>query len=153
MMAGMRLRGVSWSPVDYRIIACIPALAVLFDYSMTLLFSGGKEVLLRFEFSPLVRYAVEHDCMAVYLLFMMLFYYAVAFVALRLLRSTGLYRFGVALILLVSATHVLGGLSWIVRSPLYSYVVHGVSIAAIVVALAAFGCAVLRHPISAGNGR
>ena len=140
-MGNTGLRGVSGLAADYRIIACMPALAVLFDYSLTLIFSGGKEVLLRFEFSPLVRYAVEHDIMAVYLLAMMLFYYSVAFAALRLLRPTGLYRFGVALILLVAATHVLGGLSWVVRSALYTYVVHGVSIAAIIVALAAFGCA------------
>ncbi|KUK98969.1 MAG: hypothetical protein XE10_1938 [Methanoculleus marisnigri] len=146
MMGNTGLRGVSGLAADYRIIACIPALAVLFDYSMTLIFSGGREMLLRFEFSPLVRYAVEHDIVAVYLLAMMLFYYGLAFGALRLLRPTGLYRFGVALILLVAATHVLGGLSWVVRSALYSYVVHGVSVAAIVVALAAFGCAVLRRP-------
>ncbi len=134
-------------------MACIPALAVLFDYSMTLIFSGGKEVLLRFEFSPFVRYAVEHDIMVVYLLAMMLFYYGVSFAALRLLRPTVLYRFGVALVLLVAATHVLGGLSWVVRNGLYTYVVHGVSIAAIAVALAAFGCAVLRRPVCAGTGR
>jgi hypothetical protein len=154
MMGNMRLRGIiSGLAADYRFIACIPSLAVLFDYSMTLIFSGGKEVLLRFEFSPLVRYAVEHDIVAVYLLAMMLFYYGLAFGALRLLRPTGLYRFGVALILLVAATHVLGGLSWVVRSALYSYAVHGVSVAAIVVALAAFGCAVLRRPACAGTGR
>ncbi|MDK2989301.1 MAG: hypothetical protein PWR16_830 [Methanoculleus sp.] len=146
MMGNTGLRGVSGLAADYRFIACIPSLAVLFDYSMTLFFSGGRDELLRFEFSPLVRYAVEHDIVAVYLLAMMLFYYGLAFGALRLLRPTGLYRFGVALILLVAATHVLGGLSWIVRNALYSYVVHGVSIAAIVVALAAFGCAVLRRP-------
>jgi len=95
---------------DHRIIACIPALAVLFDYSMTLIFSGGREVLLRFEFSPFVRYAVGHDIMAVYLLAMMLFYCGMSFAALRLLRPTGLYRFGVAFVLLISAAHLLGGL-------------------------------------------
>lgn len=152
-MGDMGLRGVSGLAADHRIVAGIPALAVLFDYSMTLIFSGGKEVLLRFEFSPLVRYAVEHDIVAVYLLAMMLFYYGMAFAALRLLRTTGLYRFGVVLILLVSVTHVLGGLSWVVRNGLYSYAVHGVSVAAIVVALAAFGCAVLRRPVCTGAGR
>ena len=53
----------------------------------------------------------------------------------------------------IAATHVLGGLSWVVRSALYSYVVHGVSVAAIVMALAAFGCAVLRRPVCAGTAR
>ncbi|MDD2472615.1 MULTISPECIES: hypothetical protein [unclassified Methanoculleus] len=131
---------------DYRIVACIPALAVLFDYSMTFIFSGGRDELLRLEFSPLVRYAVANDIVIVYLLFMMLFYYVVAFAALRLLRPTGLYGFGVVLLLLVAATHVLGGFSWVVRSAVYSLAVHGVSIAAVVVALAAFGYAVLQRP-------
>lgn len=148
----MRLRGVSRLAADYRIIACVPSLAVLFDYSMTLAFSGGKEALLRFEFSPLVRYAVEHDIVAAYLLVMMLFYYAMTFAALRLLPAR-LYGFGVVLVLLVAATHVLGGLSWVVRSSLYSLAVHGVSIAAVAVALAAFGYAVLRYPARANTGR
>jgi hypothetical protein len=141
--------GGSWLVEDHRTIACIPALAVLFDYSMTLIFSGGREVLLRFEFSPFVRYAVGHDIMAVYLLAMMLFYCGMSFAALRVLRPTGLYRFGVAFVLLISAAHLLGGLSWVVRSAVYSLAVHGVSIAAAALALAAFGCAVRRRPAAA----
>lgn len=140
----MKIGEASGVMADHRIVACIPALAVLFDYSMTLFFSGGKDELLRLEFSPLVRYAVEHDIVTAYLLFMVLFYYVVTFAALRLLPG-GLYRFGVMLVLLVAATHILGGFSWVVRNPLYSFAVHGVSLAAVAVALAAFGHAVLRR--------
>lgn len=148
----MGLWGVSGLAADYRIIACVPSLAMLFDYSMTLAFSAGREELLRLEFSPLVRYAVEHDIVAAYLLVMMLFYYAMTFAALRLLPAR-LYGFGVVLVLLVAATHILGGFSWVIRSPLYSLAVHGVSIAAVAVALAAFGYAVLRRPACAGTER
>ncbi|MBN1194209.1 MAG: hypothetical protein JXA08_02510 [Methanomicrobiaceae archaeon] len=121
-----------------RIIALIPASAVFLDYLFTFFFAGSAEMVLRYEFSPLVKIATAHGLMVPYLLGMMLFYYLVAWAALRILSGSPLYPAGAATIILVSLTHVLGGLSWYVQAEWYSYFVHALSLIAILVALAAF---------------
>jgi hypothetical protein len=130
---------------DYRILALIPAIAVLLDYALTSVLSGGTEMILAYEFSPLVRAAVARGLFIPYLCGMICFYYVVAYAALRMLYATKLYPVGVFLILLVSATHVLGGLSWHIRSAGYVMVVHGLSVLGIAVAFAAAGYAVLTY--------
>jgi hypothetical protein len=128
---------------DYRLIALVPSCAVLLDYTLTYILSGGANDILAHEYSPLVRAAVAHNLFVPYLVGMICFYYVVAYAALRMLYPTKLYAVGVLLILLVSATHVLGGLSWHIRSAGYVMVVHGLSALGIAVALAAAGYAVL----------
>jgi hypothetical protein len=129
---------------DPSIIALVPAFLVFCDYALTFTLSGGAEAVLRYEFSPLVRYATAQGMMIPYLAGMMLFYYLVAYLALRLLGRTSLYPFGVALVVLVGITHLLGGLSWYVRDALFSAVVHGFSGVTILLALATFLLALRR---------
>ena len=97
---------------DPRLAALIPVLAVIFDYTLTLMLSRGQEEILAWEASPLVRFAVANNLMPLYTLALMGFYYAAAYAVLRLLYGSELYGYGVGLVGLVSLTHLLGGLSW-----------------------------------------
>ena len=134
----------------YPLIALIPAVSVIFDYSMTLLFSHGSQEIMELEYSPLVRFAVAHDLLFLYLAGMVLFYYACSYLALRVLSSTEFYGAGVALVLLVGLTHLAGGLSWFVRDGLYSQVVIGLALSGVLIAVFEFG-RVLHNHLSAAS--
>lgn len=106
------------------ILAFLPANAVCIDYALTLLLSGSVEAVLKYEYSPLVRFSLEHGIFPIYLMSLAVFYYACAYYVLRALQGTALYPGGIAIVVLLSLTHVLGGLSWYMRSQWYSnYVV------------------------------
>lgn len=134
-----------------RVIASLPVIAVIADYSLTLYLSGGRAYLLANEASPLIRFAVEHDLVAAYAAALVLFYYIAAYVVLVLLAGSDLYAIGVALISLVSLTHLLGGLSWYIRSPFYSDTVIGLSLMCVLVALFLFAYAISRGLRGAGK--
>jgi len=120
------------------VIGIVPVVAVLADYGLTFLLSGGREFILAYEASPLLRYAVENDLLPVYMGGLILFYYVAAFLVLTLLSGSDHYPIGVALISLVGLTHLLGGLSWYFRNPLYSDTVIGLSLMSILIALFLF---------------
>jgi hypothetical protein len=130
---------------NYRLLALIPALGIAADYLITFSVAGSSAAILQYEFSPLVRIATAYGLMVPYLVFMMLLYYALAYAVLRILAGSDLYPIGVAMILLMSLTHVMGGLSWIVRNDFYTGTVHGLSLMTIVLGIAAFGFAVLQR--------
>ena len=132
----------------YPLIALIPACSVIFDYSMTLLFSHGSQEIMELEYSPLVRFAVSHNALFIYLAGIALFYYSCSYLALRILSPTEFYGAGVALILLVSLTHIAGGLSWFIRDGLYSQIVIGLAFAGVLIAVIEFGRAVHSHLVS-----
>ena len=129
---------------DPRVIALIPVLAVIIDYSLTFLLAGSTELILVAEASPLVRFAVAHGLMPLYFAILVLFYYGASYFVLRLLSGGELYPLGVALIVLMGLTHMLGGLSWYIRNPFYSDTVIGLSFMAVIVAIVIFGYAVVR---------
>mgnify|MGYP000213594221 CR=1 FL=1 len=133
------------------LLAAVPAVAVLFDYSMTLYFSGGAEALLALEYSPLVRFAVAHGVVPLYLLFMMAAYFAASAVVIRVFRGTALLPFGYAVILLVSINHVLGGLSWVVRNSLYSSLVIALSYGPLILGVTALAYLLLFPQAAAGR--
>jgi hypothetical protein len=121
-----------------RIIALIPAIAVLFDYTMTLLHSGGRDAIMAFEYSPILRTAVASDLLLPCLAALAIGYYALGYLALRGLHGSRYYPFGVLLILLIGLTHLSGGVSWIIRNSVYSLGVLLIAAAGIAVALSAF---------------
>lgn len=130
---------------DPRIIALIPVLAVIADYSLTFLLAGSTEFILLAEASPLVRFAVAHGLMPLYVTLLVSFYFVASYLVLRLLAGGDLYPLGVALIILMSLTHLLGGMSWYIRNPLYSDTVIGLSFMSVIIAIAIFGYAVIRR--------
>ena len=71
-------------------VALIPSLAVIIDYTLTFFLAADTGMILQWEASPLVRFAVAHNIMAVYLLAIVLFYYGAAYAVLRILRPTRL---------------------------------------------------------------
>ena len=64
---------------------------------------------------------------------------------LKYLRDSGIYYIGVYIILLMSITHVLGGLSWYVLNIHYSNAVLALSLTSVVVTIAVFGYEVIRQ--------
>ena len=129
-------------------VAVIPSLAVIIDYSLTFFLAGSTGIILQWEASPLVRFAVAHDIMAIYLFAIVVFYYGAAYAVLHILHSTCYYRYGVTLVILVSVTHILGGLSWQFKNSWYSNAILYLSFASVIIAICLFGYTVIRQECS-----
>jgi hypothetical protein len=126
-------------------VAIIPSIAVIIDYTLTFFLAGNTGMILQWEASPLVRFAVAHNILAIYLTSIVVFYYVAAYAVLLILRSTQYYRFGVALVLLVSLTHVLGGLSWQFKTAWYSNSIVVLSFSSVIIAVCLFGYTFIRQ--------
>jgi hypothetical protein len=130
---------------NYRLIAILPAIAVIIDYALTFYLAGDTSLIISWEASPFVRFAVIHNMMAAYLIAIVLFYAGASYAVLRILYNTDYYKFGVILIITMSITHVIGGMSWYFRNALYSNGVFIMSILSIVIAFVAFGFSLLHE--------
>lgn len=134
---------------DPKIVAGIPVIAVCLDYALTFILSGSLATILELEASPLVRYAVAHNIIGIYIAVLLVFYYFAAYIVLRLLEKSPLYGAGVALIVLLSLTHLMGGLSWVFRNPIYPNTVIGLSFISIAIAIGIFVYALLKGELHA----
>ena len=130
---------------NYRVIPLFLSISIAIDYTLTLYLAGSREAIQRYEFSPLLRYAMEHNLVIIYLVFTIFFYYISAYIVLKLIKDEPVYSAGVALILLLSITHLLGGLSWVFRNAWYSNMVMAPSLASIALAIASFGYVILQR--------
>ena len=139
------LRNLQLIYTNYRVIPFFLCISVAIDYTLTLYLAGSREAIQRYEFSPLLRYAMEHNVVIIYLVFTIFFYYISAYIVLKLIKDEPIYSAGVALILLLSITHLLGGLSWVFRNAWYSNMVMALSLASIALAIASFGYVILRR--------
>jgi hypothetical protein len=130
---------------NYRLVALFPAVAVIVDYALTFFLAGDTSLIISWEASPFVRYAVIHNLMVPYLVAIVLFYAGASYAVLRILDNTVYYRFGFILIVTMSVTHLIGGMSWYFRNSLYSDGVLIMSVLSIVIAFVAFGFSLLRE--------
>jgi hypothetical protein len=130
---------------NYKIIAMAPAIAVILDYALTFYLAGDTSMITTWEASPFVRFAVINNMMAIYLVGIVLFYYGASYAVLRIFNGTSYYRFGVFLIVILSITHVVGGMSWYFRNALYSNGVVILSLSSIVIAFILFGFSLLNE--------
>jgi hypothetical protein len=130
---------------DYRLIALLPAICVILDYAMTFFFAGDTSMIISWEASPLVRFAVINNIMVLYLAGIILFYYVASYAVLRILAGTDYYKFGVILLVTISITHIIGGMSWYFRNEAYSNGVILVSVLSIVIAFLVFGFSLIRE--------
>ena len=130
---------------DYRLIAALPAICVILDYAMTFFLAGDTSMIISWEASPFVRFAVMNNLMIPYLVAIVLFYYVASYAVLRILSGTEYYKFGVLLIVTMSITHLIGGMSWYFRNEMYSNGVMIMSILSIVIAFVAFGFSLIRE--------
>jgi hypothetical protein len=64
---------------------------------------------------------------------------------LRILDRTDYYKFGVFLVLAMSITHVIGGMSWYFRNVFYSNGVLLMSLLSICIAFVLFGFSLIRE--------
>ncbi len=130
---------------SYRAIPLVLSAAVTIDYALTFYLAGGTERILKYEYSPTLVYAVEHNLVIPYLMFTVFFYYAAGYIVLKYLRNSGIYHIGVYIILLMSITHVLGGLSWYVLSTWYSNTVLALSLTSVMITITVFGYEIIRQ--------
>jgi len=130
---------------DYRLIAALPAICVIIDYALTFFLAGDTTMITSWEASPFVRFAIVNNLMIPYLIAIVLFYYAASYGVLRILSGTEFYKFGFILIVMLSITHLLGGLSWYFRNAMYSNSVMIISMISIVVAFIVFGFSLIRE--------
>jgi hypothetical protein len=98
-----------------------------------------------FEYSPILRAAVAHDLLLPAIAALAAGYFAMAFIALRSLEGSRYYLMGVLLVLLISATHFAGGLSWIILNPAYSNAVLILAMSGVIFSLSVFLLAVKRQ--------
>ncbi len=119
--------------------------AVIIDYSLTFYFAGSIETVLQYEFSPTLTYAIRHDMVIPYLVFTIFFYYVSAYIVLKFLADSEIYHIGVYIILLMSITHVMGGLSWYVLNVNYSNTVIVLSLVSVVITITVFGYEIFRQ--------
>ena len=131
---------------NIRFLAIFPALSVIADYTLTFVFAHGLDEILRYEFSPIARTAAVHGLVPLVVAGIAVSYYLLSYLALRTLWGTCVYPFTVAILAVVSITHVMGGLSWLVRVPFCSNMVQGLSIMAFVLAVAGIIWGVYRCP-------
>ena len=136
-----------------RVLALLPALSVLADYSLTFFYAQGAEEIVQNEFSPVVRFASEYGIVPLAIAGLVLIYYLFSYYALETLCGTCVYPFAVGILATVSLTHVMGGFSWLVRIPFYSFMVNGLSIMTLLLAAAALIWGLYRCPAQLKFGR
>lgn len=73
---------------SYRILPLILCAGVIIDYSLTFHFAGSIEMVMRYEFSPTLKYAVNHNVVIPYLLSTVIFYYTAAYTVLKFLADS-----------------------------------------------------------------
>jgi len=129
---------------NYKIIPLFLCVGVILDYSLTFYFADSIEMIMEHEFSPTLVFAVEHNIVLPYLALTVVFYYFMGYVILKFLEDEAIYPVGVFIILLMSITHVLGGLSWYVLSEAYSNMIFMLSMTSIIIALSVFGYEIFR---------
>jgi hypothetical protein len=127
-----------------KLIPLCLCIAVITDYLLTFHFAGSIEAILNYEFSPTLLFAVRNGIVIPYLGALVIFYYVAGYFVLSLLADSEIYFVGVAIVLLISLTHVLGGLSWYIKSPYYSNTVIALSMISVLTTLMAFGYEVFK---------
>lgn len=138
--------------LNYKLLPLCLCAAVVIDYSLTFYLAGSIEAILKYEFSPTLLYAVRHNIVLPYLGAMMLFYYVAGYFVLSMLVDSEIYFVGVAIVLLISITHVLGGLSWYVQNSWYSNTVLSLAMISVLITLTAFGYEVLNEANGKNSG-
>ncbi len=64
---------------NYKAIPLVLSAAVVIDYALTFYLAGGLERILKYEYSPTLVYAIEHNIVIPYLVFTVFFYYAAGY--------------------------------------------------------------------------
>ena len=130
---------------NYRLIPLFLCIAVIIDYSLTFYFAGSIGNILEHEFSPTLIFAVKNDIVLPYLAITVIFYYLMGYTILKFLENEEIYPIGVFVILLMSITHVMGGLSWFILKETYSNMIFMLSLTSIIIAISVFGYEVLKR--------
>lgn len=115
------------------------------DYFLTFYFAPSIDAILKYEYSPILLFALEHNIVVPYVLAIMFFYYFAGRFVLEQLAHSEVYWVGAMIICTISITHVLGGFSWYVLNESYSNFLLLVSRGSVVVSIAALGYTLIKQ--------
>lgn len=124
---------------NYKIFPLILCIAIFIDYFLTFHFAPGIEIIMEYEYSPTLLFALEHNILIPYVMATMIFYYFAGRFILKQLEDSDIYWIGVLVICSISTTHVLGGFSWYVLNESYSNLVLLLSRFSVVFSIVALG--------------
>ncbi|MFP4654461.1 MAG: hypothetical protein ACLFMM_02095 [Methanohalobium sp.] len=127
-----------------RILPLFLSVSIIIDYTLTFYFADSIKEILENEFSPILLFAIENNVVIPYFIVIVFFYYGISYSVLKALEGTKLYYFGASIILLMSITHFLGGMSWYIRETYYSNAIFTLSMVSILFALGLFGYEIIR---------
>ncbi|APH39745.1 hypothetical protein BHR79_09815 [Methanohalophilus halophilus] len=133
---------------NYKLLPLILSFAVLIDYFFTFYFAPDLSTIMKYEYSPTLLFALRNDIFIPYMMATFTFYYIGGYLILKNLEDSEIYSIGVYILLMMSLTHILGGLSWYVLNPIYSNMVFTMSRISIVVAIGAFIHTLITNPNS-----
>jgi len=96
------------------------AISIIIDYTCTLWFSGSIENLINNEHSLLLIQVVKHEMLIPYALVMMGLYFSCSYLALHTLKNHKIFPVALLSIALIAIAHSFAGISWYVKSALYT---------------------------------
>ncbi|MBP2029441.1 hypothetical protein J2755_000361 [Methanohalophilus levihalophilus] len=111
--------------------------AAFLDYFLTFYLASGIDIILEYEYSPTLLFALKHNILIPYIVVTMIFYFFAGRFILKQLADSDIYWVGALVICSISLTHVLGGISWYVLNESYSNLVFLMSRFSVVVSIIA----------------
>jgi len=98
-----------------RYAALVLPSALLVDNLVTSIFSGGIEMLSRYEYSPVIRYAAAHDLLLPMVIACAVFYAVASYLVLESISDPRLHRTTLMVIGAFAFLHIYGGLGWVLN--------------------------------------
>lgn len=121
------------------IIPIIIAISVIFDYSLTIIFSNGKNDLIQNESNQILVYAIQHNIEIPVVLGLSILVFFLTFIILKSMRNNNfLFYSATFLILFLIVMRTIIGLSWVYRSSTFSFIIKMSTFSALIPAVAMF---------------
>jgi len=128
------------------------AISIIIDYTCTLWFSGSIENLINNEHSLLLIQVVKHELLIPYALVMMGLYFACSYLALHALEKYKIFPVALLSITLIAIAHSFAGISWYVKSALYTNMIFTVLAISFGMVIFCFAHLLIRHtPVPAAR--
>lgn len=92
----------------------LPA-ALLIDNLMTFTFSGSLDMIARYEYSPVIRYAAVHDLIIPLVIACAIFYAIASYLILESIVDNRIHALTLMIIGAFAFLHIYGGLGWVLN--------------------------------------
>jgi hypothetical protein len=98
-----------------RYAALILPAALLIDNLVTFTFSGSLEMISRYEYSPVIRYAAAHDLIIPLVIACATFYAVASYLILESIADPRIHSTTLMIIGAFAFLHIYGGLGWVLN--------------------------------------